>query len=391
MRVLHQAGHNSIWNINSYEEEACGDGIIFSPVHYPKEKIVELRPATKSASLFDPQFYVPDSQKTKLQSYEFFPEVITGGFSTADFEALAHKAAALCLDFQLKQGFESIIIPARHHTELVSDYVAKQKAFSVEPFLAEIERRKIKQNIYLTLPVTSAMTIDKEYRQGLLDWVTSYPEISGVYFLNEIAEPTKQICNYHKLQGHIDFVRDMQLAGLEIIVGYCNTESILLSLLSPHAVAVGAYENTRGFSIGKFLEEDSEKRGPAPRIYFPKLLNWIRYDTALEIKEDHPDVWKMIYTPTEYSEQVFATGQPRPHFSQPGPYKHHFLLICKQLKALGTASLPERIAKIKAMITEAKSLYEIIEANGVMYFDRNCSGEHLPVWNRAVNRLESIL
>ena len=69
MRVLHQAGHNTVWNIKSYEEDNAGDGIIFSPVHYTVHNIEKVQKPTKQVSLFDPQFYIPDSQKNKLQTY----------------------------------------------------------------------------------------------------------------------------------------------------------------------------------------------------------------------------------------------------------------------------------------------------------------------------------
>jgi hypothetical protein len=387
MKVFHQAGHNTSWNLESFQSESCADGIIFSPVHYSKERMVKLLPEVRKASLFDPQFYIPDSQKSKLHSYEFFPEKITNGFSTTDFEAVAHQSAAMCLDFQIENDFESIIVPARYFPELVSDYVAKQKAFTVEPFLAELQKRKTDKKVFLSLPVTTAMTQDKGYRNELLNWITSYPEIQGVYLLNEFRENTKQLGNFEKLQAHVDFIRDLQGANLKVIIGYCNTESIIMSLLDPHAVAVGAYENTRGFSIDKFLEEESDKRGPAPRLYFPKLLNWMRYDTAVELKEDHPEVWKEIYIPTLHSDAIFDTG--RPHFTKPELYKHHFLLICDQLRDLGSKQIAARTAAVKDMITQANSLYRRVEETGVMYFDRNCSGDHLPVWNRVVSKMSA--
>jgi len=387
MKILHQAGHNTSWNLESFQNENCGDGIIFSPVHYSMERLTKIDSKVKKVSLFDPQFYIPDSQKVKLHSYEFFPEKITNGFSTTDFEGVAHKSAAMCLDFQLENDFESIVVPARYFPELVSDYIEKQRAFTVEPFLAELEKRKIKKKVLLSLPVTTAMTQDKGYRQQILNWITSYPEISGVYLLTEIGETTKQICTPEKLQTQVDFIRDLQGANLHVIAGYCNTESVILTLLEPYAVTIGAYENTRTFSIDKFLEEESDKRGPAPRLYFPKLLNWMRYDTAIEIKDDHPDIWKKIYVPTIHSETIFKTG--RPHFTKPELYKHHFQLISEQLRDLSKKELGGRVEAVKEIISGAKSLYQEIEASGVMYFDRNCSGDHLPIWNRVVNKLSS--
>ncbi len=387
MKIYHQAGHNTVWNVDTHTNESCGDGLILSPVHLAKKKVEELPSELRRSSLFDPQFYIPDSQKNKLHSYDFFPEKMTNGFSTVDFESVAHEAAAMCLDFQIENDFESIIVPARYFPELISDYIEKQKAFTVEPFLAEIEKRKPKKKIFLSLPVTSAMTQDKGYRLQILNWITSYPEIEGVYLLNELADTSKQLGNYEKLFAHMEFIKDLQGAGLKVIVGYSNAEAVLLTLLSPYAVTIGAYENTRGFSIDKFLEEESERRGPAPRLYFPKLLNWIRYGTADEIRQDHPQLWEKIYTPTSYSESLFSGAAGTAHFTKSELYKHHFLLMCEQLKSLSEQNLSARTSSVKNMISSAKTLSDEIESSGVMFFDRNCSGDHLPIWNRVVNKI----
>ena len=88
IRIYHQVGHNATWNIEMLKE-GCGDGLIFSPVHQQKERIEELESKLKVRAIFDPQYYLPNSQKRKLQSYPFFPETLSGGFKTVDFPLIA--------------------------------------------------------------------------------------------------------------------------------------------------------------------------------------------------------------------------------------------------------------------------------------------------------------
>jgi hypothetical protein len=386
MLIFHQAGHNSVWNKNTLQKN-IGDGLIISPVHWDFDKVSGLDNKIKRVSLFDPQFYVPDSQKTRLNSYNFFPENFMNGFATDDFAAVAYDAAQLCVDFQIGNNFRALVIPARYYNDMLTDFIEKQRVFSVDPFLNYVEKKKVRKDIFLTLPLTASMIGDNKYRVQLLNWVTSYPQITGVYLLVTFDESLKQICSHQKLMDYIYFVNELSRADLKVICGYCNTEAILWTILLPHAVTIGAYENTRRFSIDKFLDDESEVRGPAPRIYFPKLLNWVRFDTAMEIKEDLPDLWKKVYTPTKALEALLKGGA-RPHFTKPELYYHHFELIHGQIKEVASLSkASERISLVKKWIDAASELYSEIHAEGILFYDNNCKGEHLPGWNRVIRKL----
>jgi hypothetical protein len=385
MLIFHQAGHNTIWNLDSFQN-GIGDGIIISPVHYDIDNVNGLKNEIKKKSYFDPQFYVPDSQKKKLNTYHFFPEQMTDGFSTSDFVAVAYEAAQQCIEFQIENGFKGLFVPARYHGEMITDFIEKQRAFSVEPFLSFIQKNRITKEVFITLPLTAAMIGDRAYREQLLNWATSYPEITGVYLLINFNEPLKQICDIKKLTDYLDFIYELTEADLKVICGYCNTEALLCAISAPFAVTIGAYENTRRFSIDKFLDDESEVRGPAPRIYFPKLLNWIRFDITEEIKNDFPVLWERIYTPTDWSESVF-TRAVRPHFTQADLYHHHFQLIHGQLREIASKkSVADRAKLVQGWVVEANELYGQLQQNGVLFFDNNCKGEHLPIWNRIIRK-----
>jgi hypothetical protein len=387
MKVYHQAGHNSNWNRDSFLKYGKGDGIILSPVHMISANITALDSELKQSCIFDPQFYVPGSQKAKFQSYDFFPETLLDGFSTNDFEASAHESAEKCLHFQVQNNFELLLIPSRYQSDMISNYIEKQKAFSVDPFLNEIERIQTDKRVFLTVCLTSPMLSDHKFRSNILNWVTSYPSLHGIYLLVDLDESTKQVFNYQKLLDQIEFIKEIQSTGLEVLSGYANTEGLLFQPLDIFGITMGAYENTRRFSIDKFLESDEEQRGPAPRLYMPKLLNWVRYSSLLEIREDHPELWGKIYVETEFSESVFTSGKT-PHFTKPDLYHHHFNLIFEQYSALnGIGTKKDRVSYLREMIKSAASLYQDIDTAGILLSDDNCRGVHLPIWNRLLSKI----
>ena len=68
--LLHQVGHNSNWNVESFENDSCGDGLILSPLHQAMTTVERLSAGTRAASIFDPQFYLPNSRKPGLDPFQ---------------------------------------------------------------------------------------------------------------------------------------------------------------------------------------------------------------------------------------------------------------------------------------------------------------------------------
>lgn len=294
IKLLHQMGHNSIWNKDSFEKDGVGVGLCYSPVHEVAKNINAAKKQLKETSIFDPQFYLPSSQKKKFQSYDFFPNTILGekGFNTIDYTAISSESAKRCVDFQIKNNFEKIVIPARFYEQIHPKYIEQQSESFVIPFINYIKKIGIntKKKIILTVPITSGMLNVEEYKINILNWITSFPEISGIYFICQHDRSLKQISDANFLVDYMDTIKSTIDADLEVIVGYTNTESILYTLCGDLSLTVGAFENTRIFSLDKFIVSDEDRRGPKPRIYMPELLNWVNFEEAKLLRKQSPEL-----------------------------------------------------------------------------------------------------
>ena len=383
INLYHQCGHNFNWNKESYLDDDCGDGLIFSPIHQKRETIEKLDDSLKAVSIFDPQYYLPSSQKKKLKSYTFFPETISGGFNTADFALLALESARQCLEFQINQDFSKIIIPARHFTDMIPDYIEKQNIYALHPFLQAIDEFVTDKEIYLTVPLTKSMIMNDEYRFTILNWITNYPEIDGVYLLVEDDRKSKQIQDAKFLIEYLKIVKELSDIGLKILVGHLNTEGLLFSLIDNCDITFGAYENTRIFSIDKFVTSEEEMRGPKSRLYLPGLLNWIQFSQAQQIRNVMPDLWDKIYFETTYAEGAFSAAA-EPHFTYPALYKHFFMTFQNQINALSNLSIQERYITLRSWLRNADDFYEIIE-DKPFDLDRHGRGTHITAWLDAIN------
>lgn len=380
--IFHQVGHNSIWSMQSFKDDKCGDGLILSPVHQEHSSVEKLSKEIRAASMFDPQFYLPSSQKRKLKDYAFFPETIANGFDTTSFSISAKEAAKQCIAFQKEQGFRNIVIPTRFLAQMYSDFIEQQEVFSVEPFLNELGSSD--KPVCLTLALTSHMIEDKIFRTKILNWVTKYPEIDQVYLIYVVERDTKQIQSSEFLQAALAFSKQILDSGLQLIIGYQNTESLLFSILDGVTLTYGNFENTRIFSIDKFLVTDEERRGPKPRIYLPGLLNWVRYEDAKQIRQTCPKVWEKIYKPTQYSELVFSRAV-EPHFGQSELYKHHIVCMTDECTNLQGLSPKERGELLSEKIRNAYNFYDDIE-NANVLIEKHGDGKHLNPWNIALKK-----
>ena len=56
-KIFHQVGHIFKWNLGSLTEDNCGDGLIVAPRYMQKDKVENLDPEIRHASMFDPQFF----------------------------------------------------------------------------------------------------------------------------------------------------------------------------------------------------------------------------------------------------------------------------------------------------------------------------------------------
>ena len=382
MNILHQCGHNGKWNLDALND-GVGDGLIISPVHEGEARVSTLAKDVRAVSVFDPQFYLPNSQKAKLNSFAFFPETIANGFSTLDYSIVSAESAKLCVAYQMRQGFSKIIIPTRFYEQMTSDFTDKQEAYTVAAFLRELSKHKLKRPIFITLAITSHMVLDTKYRTHLLNWITSFPEVSGVYLIVDCERNTKQIAVPDFILEMLVMLTELREAGLEVMLGYTNTESLLYLVAGDIDITIGAYENTRMFSLDKFIVSDEDRRAPAARIYLPGLLNWIQFSQAKQIRSASPTVWSKVYDSTSHAEPLFKATKD-PAFNQSPLYRHYFECFVKQVRFLEGKSLKDRYTVLRSWIQKAISLNEEISEIPID-LEKHGRGDHLQPWLDALN------
>lgn len=340
--------------------------------------VENLSPTTRAASIFDPQFYLPSSRKPKLQSYPFFPEVVEGGFQTSTFTAHVAGIAEACIEFQRNLGFRTIVVPTRFLDQLYTDYIDRQRRFTVDAFM-EAARG---EPVCLSVATTAAMIEDQGFRSRLLNWITSYPNVEEVYLMYQHSRDAKQIQDAAFLKACIGFFGEIVGSGLKLTVGYTNVEGLLFATATELTVTMGSFENTRIFSVDKFLESEGERRGPKARIYLAGLLNWVQFQDAKTIQLRAPEVWRTIYHPTEWADAALVLPV-EPTFNQPQLYKHFFKNMHDHISSMSSQSLPERRVELLERLRHARNSYAKLAAKGIE-LEKHGRGGHIEAWLKAL-------
>jgi hypothetical protein len=177
---------------------------------------------------------------------------------------------------------------------------------------------------------------------------------------------------------------EIKTIGLSVVVGYLNSEALLYRLVPELGLCMGSFENTRMFSMDKFLVSSEDRRGPRARIYLPGLFNWIQFNQAKEIREFAPEVWEAVYTPTEDSERVLEAAVD-PVFNQPGLYKHHFRCMSSQLEELSELQPEDVYQRLRTALRNSQRYYRQIEEANID-LEPHGQGEHVQGWLNAINR-----
>lgn len=385
MKVYHQTGFRLNWNIDCFQQNV-GDGLIFSPINIDADKLIQLDNSLKETSFLDPQLYLLNEAKGTLDTYPYFPGNIKPDYSTPDLDNSNQILAQLCIDYQLKNNFEYIVIPTRYYVDNPTTYFLQTGDYFVFPFIDYIRTQGIKKKILQSVIVKTIMLTDEEKRNETLNWITGQ-QIDGVYLIFEDNATGKQIKDFEFLLNALKFIHILKMNGMEVHLGYNNTEAILYSIAMPDSVSIGSYENLRSFGIKRFQDlENGPMRAPRARLYSSLLLQWIDYQ-YIDAMSKLIDNYEIYFDDSEYKPLMFKPDYNW-QFMKPEPYKHYFYVFNNQIKSLPETQL-ERIESLKANIRQSVNLFRKIEETVLLDDDSN--GSHLPNWFNVINAFQKEL
>jgi len=385
VKVMHQCGHNTKWNIISFIEDKIGDGLIISPADLEVNKVNDLPDSVKSVSYFDPQYYLPTSEKKKLNSYPFFPKTYLEGrqYSTQLSYKCRFELAKECVQYQKNNNYKYIVIPTIYEENFIDNTYDELEQLIITPFIDAISRLQCNKPVLLTAMINKNQLIIDDMNIQLLNFLTSYPEIDGIYLIPIIQRDVsqKRISGINLLFSLMKTINALKMADLEVHLGYTDVEGYLLTIAGPNSISIGAYENSRRFDIKKFGQKGRTQQ-PNARLYSNVLLQWIDTDYIDSLFSMFKKA-NELFENNEYLNLMLRTSYNW-HFTKKEPYMHYFTSFSHQVYSLHN-TLQERYNDIYKTLINAKQYFSEISESGVV-LDAPSSGGHIDKWITALNR-----
>lgn len=177
-----------------------------------------MSPGLKSPSFLDPQLYLLNEMKGTLDTYPYFPGNIKPDFMTVDLNGDSSILAELCINYQLKNDFQFIVIPTRYYSDNPSAFLSQSTEYFVRPFCEYAKSISNTKKILLSVIIKEIMLMDREKRDEILNWITGHQDIDGVYIIFEDGYATKQIKDFDYLLNALLFVHTLKENGLEVYI-----------------------------------------------------------------------------------------------------------------------------------------------------------------------------
>ncbi|MBI3827889.1 MAG: hypothetical protein HY291_00115 [Planctomycetes bacterium] len=285
MSVYHQMGHDSQ---NLLEEVGLNDfrGAVLSPVNYGRSKILQQLDICKKIradfeTVFDPQLYVPNSQRGQLSTWAYFPkDVDTADMSSKKWwEGVLSELTKTCQDIKPSSVCSPAILPKLFSNEYYDLLVE----------IARVLKGKLASSKIQTIQTAIVGLKDVSAKNRALE-ISSLLSKSDcerlfVIFAGE-KEPRREFDDPEELKGALRLINELESSGMRVIVGYCSSDILLWKSAGATDCAAGKFFNLRRFTPSRFEDPTEAGGGQLPYWFEESLVAYLRESDLGRIEKE---------------------------------------------------------------------------------------------------------
>lgn len=281
MAVYHQMGHDSE-NLMAEVGLAEFKGVILSPVNYSQyevdQQVIAAREELNIEAIFDPQLYVPNSERGHLRDWPYFPSDVDTADLSSDqwWGQTVRKLVDTCTPMRPNAICSPCALPRTYSDEYFMSLV--KVCSTLADSLSGTDIQAIQTAVVGTGDLASrerVLTI-----ASILSQTTS----DRIYLvLVSNLEPRRELSDVEEIKGVMRLISELQASGLRILVGFCSSDVVLWKHAGASDCASGKFFNLRRFTRARF-EEPMGGGGQLPYWLEENLVAFIRESDLIRIR-----------------------------------------------------------------------------------------------------------
>ncbi|MCB0448300.1 MAG: hypothetical protein KDD03_12495, partial [Gelidibacter sp.] len=318
--------------------------------------------------VFDPQFYMPQANHSRLIRHSYWPD----DYTTALFNIAEVRRMLTALRDQYNTPFETpfFILPGKRSSEINDDWF---NFYSL--IINEARSMGVHDNLYLTLCLSQEAMRSENTMHLVLEYLDAW-DINGCYVVPEPANNSYLVNDPNWLVNLMDLTAGIKLQGKKVVVGYSNHQMLSLGLSKVDAIASGIWLNVRSFNISRFNnpEEGGGRRSTwyyCPQAFSEYQIPFLDIARRLGVLQDMAT--NAIFN-SNYADILFSGAQPSTvNFGERDAFRHY--LQCLKVQAENTVkeTYIETKENIALRLNTSERLTSFFNSNGVRGKDRDFS------------------
>lgn len=283
MTVYHQMGHQSD-NLLDDQRLDRYRGAILSPVNCDQFGVAAQISCAKDrkdfASIFDPQLYVPNSDRGHLKEWKYFPsDVDTADLSSEQWwQNLVSAIAKNVISMEPTAICSPAVIPKVFSDDYYSRLISDGQELC--RLLKDTSIRPVQTALVGLADLSAqdrALAVGSILSQTKADWV--------YVLLHGDTHPRSELDETEELKGVLRLISSLENSGLRVTVGYCSSDVLLWKAIGVSCCATGKFFNLRRFTRTRF-EEPAQGGGQLPYWFEESLMAFLRESDLIRVRNE---------------------------------------------------------------------------------------------------------
>lgn len=381
MSVYHQMGHDSE-NLLWTEELSQFRGAILSPVNYDQAKVAGqiewARERDDFETLFDPQLYVPNSERGCLREWPYFPTDVDTADLTSDawWNGILDALVGVCAEIRPTTVCSPVVLPGTYP----DDYFARMVNIGDQlcTRLAGTDLRPV-QSAVVGLP-----DLATSGRPMAIASILSRSRTNHIYLvLVSLTEPRREIAEVEEIKGAMRLIAALRAAGVEVTVGFSSSDVVLWKAAGASNCATGKFFNLRRFTRTRFEEPRGQGGGQLPYWFEESVMAFLRQSDVQRILP--MNLANLAPSVNPFGEQIRAQLASEPERAWLALAWRQFLFWFADIEA----RLESGAVAPAALLRNADSNWRILDDSDVLLEERRNDGGWIRPWRRALTEFRT--